>query len=378
MRVLYVTYNGKLEGGANIALKNLIDDLSKRDISIHVALGQGDFPIWLKNHNIPYTIIPHCRFFQRPQLSKFSDFLIYPLRLGKLLFHHYLACKVLINVCKDFKPDFIQTNNSPTLYGYFTARILKIPHIWSLREYLGLNVNIEVFPNNKWLINNYLSKSFTVSITKDVAEYFKCNNPHKDFVINDGVMHETDMLYDPYKLPYFLYVGNVHRLKGCNDLIHAFCKFANEVRNINLLIVGQYKKDYKAELDNIIKQSGHTGRVEFLGFREDRYKLMSKALALIMPSPIEGFGFVTIEAIMNGCLVIGRNTTGTKLIIDDMDGKEMSFDDVPNLINKMKEVVSLDSTSLENRIKYCQEIAKEKYSIEKYGNKYFKLYKYLK
>ena len=44
---------------------------------------------------------------------------------------------------------------------------------------------------------------------------------------------------------------------------------------------------------------------------------MSKALALFVPSSFEGFGFITVEAMFCGCLVIGRNTGGTKEQFDN-------------------------------------------------------------
>ena len=52
--------------------------------------------------------------------------------------------------------------------------------------------------------------------------------------------------------------------------------------------------------------------VKFLGIRKDIYSLMKNAMALVVSSPSEGFGFITVEAMLNGCLVIGRNTAGTK------------------------------------------------------------------
>jgi glycosyltransferase involved in cell wall biosynthesis len=38
---------------------------------------------------------------------------------------------------------------------------------------------------------------------------------------------------------------------------------------------------------------------------------MAHATALIVSSYHEGFGFITVEAMFNGCLVIGNNKGGT-------------------------------------------------------------------
>lgn len=40
-------------------------------------------------------------------------------------------------------------------------------------------------------------------------------------------------------------------------------------------------------------------------------------MALIVPSPFEAFGLITAEAMFNKCLVIGRDTAGTKEQFDN-------------------------------------------------------------
>ncbi len=47
------------------------------------------------------------------------------------------------------------------------------------------------------------------------------------------------------------------------------------------------------------------------------YDLMNRATALIVPSPFEAFGLITAEAMFNKCLVIGKDTAGTKEQFDN-------------------------------------------------------------
>ena len=44
---------------------------------------------------------------------------------------------------------------------------------------------------------------------------------------------------------------------------------------------------------------------------------MNRATALIVPSPFEAFGLITAEAMFNKCLVIGKDTAGTKKQFDN-------------------------------------------------------------
>ena len=57
--------------------------------------------------------------------------------------------------------------------------------------------------------------------------------------------------------------------------------------------------------------------IELLGYRKDIPELMSNAKCLIVPSPNEAFGFITAEGMFNGCLVVGKNTAGTKIQFDN-------------------------------------------------------------
>ena len=55
---------------------------------------------------------------------------------------------------------------------------------------------------------------------------------------------------------------------------------------------------------------------------------MRKAKCCVGPSHFEGFGFITAEAMLNGCLVIGRNTSGTKEQMDrgvELTGSEIAL-----------------------------------------------------
>ncbi len=70
---------------------------------------------------------------------------------------------------------------------------------------------------------------------------------------------------------------------------------------------------------------------------------MSRAIAFLMCSENEGLGRVSIEAMFYGCLVIGRNSGGTKdfvfdgktgLLFNDMDGCVSAMQKQPKLIIK--------------------------------------------
>ena len=52
--------------------------------------------------------------------------------------------------------------------------------------------------------------------------------------------------------------------------------------------------------------------VEFMGPRDDVHQLMKGALALVVASHTEGFGLTAVEAMSQGCIVVGNDTAGMK------------------------------------------------------------------
>ena len=89
---------------------------------------------------------------------------------------------------------------------------------------------------------------------------------------------------------------------------------------------------------------------------------MKKAKALIVASYNEGFGRMTAEASFSGCLVIGRNTGGTKEILDETGG--LRFNDNIELYNCMIKATNMNELEYKDIVSRAQNKAKEMYSIE--------------
>lgn len=114
--------------------------------------------------------------------------------------------------------------------------------------------------------------------------------------------------------------------------------------------------------------------------RKDIYSLMKDAMALIVPSYWEGFGFITTEAMFNGCLVIGRNTSGTKEQFDnglDRHKKEIAlrFNTQKELENHMKDIATNGIESYFPIIDLAKETVLALYTIEDYTKTVYDYYR---
>lgn len=119
---------------------------------------------------------------------------------------------------------------------------------------------------------------------------------------------------------------------------------------------------------------GIISRVQFIGFQKDIKPFMLSAKALIVGSYNEGFGMMTAEANMLGCPVIGRNTAGTKEILEKTKGGFL-YDSISQMAEYMTEISKMNDMDVLNFMKNPIEIAISLYSIEKSASSIYDYYR---
>lgn len=361
-KVLYVTFSSGLYGD-NKALLNILDGvLAKGLIPFIVLATEGKMCEELKSRNIEYQFIKSC-FFIYPPLCSLRDLFLFIPRLFRTVWFNYEAENQLSIIVNKFKPNIIHTNVGPVHFGYQVAKKFQIPHVWHIREYQDLDFNM----NALFSVASFIKKlqnpiNHSIVITKGIFNHFSLNNDNAK-VIYDGVLKANSIQFELVKEKYFLFVGRLEEAKGIRLLIESyidFCKFNDE---FDLHIAGDGDLEYTRMLQQMIDDAKLTSRVHFLSFRDDVYNLMAKATALVVPSRHEGFGFITVEAMFNGCLVIGNNSAGTKEILEK-ENLGILYSGSDELVSAMKEVVSNGIESYYPLIKKGQEIAVTLYSQE--------------
>lgn len=111
--------------------------------------------------------------------------------------------------------------------------------------------------------------------------------------------------------PLALALGRLHPNKGFDLLIEALA----ESRNVTLWIAGD--GPLRSSLERLASRLGITGRVRFLGWREDVPRLLAAADLLVCPSLHEPFGNVVIEAWSAGLPVVATASDGPAGLIQD-------------------------------------------------------------
>ena len=182
------------------------------------------------------------------------------------------------------------------------------------------------------------------------------------------------------KNPYILFVGRLEDAKGIKELLCAYNQYALNGGKLNLYVAGRGDDNYVKECLCILTDTTKE-KVRFLGERKhsEIYELMYNAIALVVPSRNEGFGFITAEAMFNGTIVIGKDTGGTKEQMDN--GREIlkseiafRYTDFQNLVNFLFKVENLPNNLYINIATKAQEVVCELYDKERQSKKLSNLY----
>ena len=375
MKVLYILHTTVM-GGSTLSFFTMIKGLKDLGITpiVVIPANKKINPFFLKEMEkikLQYEKVYLC---QSASLET-NGFNLFIQRIKRLLLplrkkYSYICLKQLV---KKIKPDIIHTNTGVIHEGFIVARELGIPHVWHLREYQELDFKLKIYPSFDFFCK-LLKQSFTISITKGINEYFKLTHCGKAKIIYNGIFDKDHVCYFP-KEKYFLCASRISPEKGISDVILAFSDFQQEHNDYKLLIIGTGNKKYIETLRYIADSSSCKNSVQFIGFVENVIPYMAKAKALVVASHNEGFGRMTAEACFCGSLVIGRNSAGTKEILEQTGG--LFFNNIAEIKKDMQIITEMPEEEYRNQALHAQNIAVQTYSIENNVNQVYSFYMHI-
>lgn len=101
---------------------------------------------------------------------------------------------------------------------------------------------------------------------------------------------------------YLLFLGRIHRKKGCDMLIDAFAKVAATDPGLNLVMAGPDQQQWSAELQQTAVRAGIATRIHWPGMvtGDAKWGAFYGAEAFILPSHQENFGIAVAESMACG------------------------------------------------------------------------------
>lgn len=256
-------------------------------------------------------------------------------RIKDLIHDIWNACSVFLLALyiKKNNIEIICSNSVGIDVGARAAKVANVSHCYYIREFM--EEDHEISFRNPQKIRRLLERSdYVIFISKAICEkYVTLYNLNKyetffnGFVIDDYYCERSDVLTQEEIR--FIQVGKLSDGKGSFhslELINRLCE--KGFHNVHLDFVGTGKTDYTERMKRYIEIHKLDDVVSLKGYQSNVKEYLKCADILLMNSESEGFGRVTVEGMLSGCLVIGKEAAGTKEIIQNrINGLTFQSDD---------------------------------------------------
>lgn len=381
MKILFLLHSSGKNEGSSIAVLSIIQQMKKYGNTLHVVCPRtGRMVETLNQIGIETTIIKYANAIYPKIFTKKSIF-SWPIRLVERIWYNHTAEKKLCRLVSSFHPDIIHTNVGVLRVGYYVAKKMGIPHVWHIRE-TEIGLLFHHYPSYRYQCKLLKDNNYNIAITESVKLYYSLNEKNSK-VIYDGVISNK---YNPPKITkekYFLFVGRITKSKGPDWAINAFLKVIEQCPDTELWLAGTNSGPFAKTLIDRVSNSKGRNRIKFLGQRNDIYDLMTRAMAVLVPSICEGFGFITVEAMANRTIVIGRNTGGTKEQFDNglkLTGQEIALrcESEEDMASHMIEIYKKGEQHWKEMINSAESVVKDLYTVENNTKQIIDIYKKLR
>lgn len=372
--VLYISHAPNVLGGANRSLFNMIQALSDFVKPIILCPSQGVVSEFYQSRGIE-CIYANYHWNCGPELHKrrFLNPLFYK-HLFSLYRHEYKTAKNISRLLKDKNIQIVHSNASVFNLGIILSKLLKCKHVWHIREFQDLDFGLK--PYLGWWFQKRLiwHSDVVVAITKSIFDHYQLKHASQAYTIWNAVRSVKEGKINLDKEKYFLFCARmINEAKGLDICIEAFSKSKLSEKGYKLLVIGEIDPAYRDTIDVLKKNCDCLHSIEFIGLSYQIDNYMQKATAFIMSSRFEAMGRVTVEAMFNGCPVIGKNSGGTKELLDNNKYGYL-FNTVDECAQIMVYITNNEQNSL---IKRAYNFANDNFTIEQYSKKMLKIYQNL-
>jgi glycosyltransferase involved in cell wall biosynthesis len=159
---------------------------------------------------------------------------------------------------------------------------------------------------------------------------------------------------------FLLYLGRIHRKKGCDMLIEAFGKVAGSDSHLELVMAGPDQQHWAASLQKMALAAGVDKRVHWPGMitGDAKWGAFMASEAFILPSHQENFGIAVAEAL--GCatpVLLADKVNIAEDIANDQAGL-MELDTLEGTINLLRRWIAMapdEKSAMAQRAQVCFE-----------------------
>jgi len=329
-------------GGVEEIARNLATELMKQHLDVKVAVNRH--PQELPEKQDLFDVEVHRFNFYYPKRSIEEVFRLPMVLQGLSKFNSFL---------KNWQPNVVHIicPSSAALYVYFLRKFLRFKILVTFQGELFMDANM--IYDKSALIRFGLRKLLSIAdgvtacsdyVLADVRRKYKINHAIQKVIFNGVDLDESqeDNAADfSLQKEYIFALGRLVHNKGFDVLIKAFQLIASAYPDIELIIAGDGIE--QKNLENIIKSGGLTDRIRLVG-RKNRAEVgayFRDCAFFVLPSPVEPFGIVCLEAMRAGKAIIATESGGPPEFIEGgKDGLLVTPNDATALSEAMDRLLS--------------------------------------
>lgn len=335
-----------ITSGVGTYAKNLIFGLKKSGIEIILLTPDIQKPISEPN----FQMLPLKSNYHPQRGTWFLNAVDYAKAIGQLLRNHKLDLIHWLDARESICFGKSELKSIGTIHDYYFAETPGNPLEMS-RHY------------QDWLIRwSYytISKHAERHALKNLNHLLACSNAVKESICKNYKISENNIsrIYigvEPNgslkntsrsKEPKLLFIGQNAQRKGLPALLKALLILSKQKQHFHLSIVGDNPETRKIYTQFQRENSSISHQIELLGNKENAFvRHLLRDGILVMPSQMEGFGLVILEAMQEGSPVIAGNVGGIREVIEnDENGFLVNPNDEHEIADRIAKLLSDEST----------------------------------
>ena len=319
-RILLASSSGNLTSGASWSMLALAECLKQKGYSVAILIPKkGSLVQECRRRGMAFVLIrqttngwcesvaaKHDTAYRIKQLFRRGINLVAGLRIDRLM--HRL------------KPDIVHVNALTCCLPARAALKNHIPLVWHMREFMEEDLNIR-FVNRDRAFSMLDRATAVIAISQAVRDKFQGALSRPIQVIHNGI--DVERFYcdrEPFHndVVEICMAGRIVREKGQEVLLRAAMGLIRKGYRIHTTFIGHVEDEaYCRGMQEAIDSAGLNGAFEFAGSTRNVEDYFRRADIVCVCSAMEAFGWVTVEGMLSGALVVGNDNGGTAEIITD-------------------------------------------------------------
>lgn len=254
----------------------------------------------------------------------------------KNVFYYKQNYRFLKNFCLENKIDIIHSHHRyPEYLSYRLQKDIPLKTITTVHSIVN-NLKSISFKSDKIIaVSKSVKKNLIDKFKVPKEKIIQIYNPldFNEMIRDEDYFIDKTQLGIPENSKVFLFVGRWTKLKGVDLLIKIFLEIIIKHKNVYLIIISNTPQSFKDKLLN------KTKNFIFIEPQNNIQSFIKLADAIILPSKIESFPFIMLEAGLYKKLFIGTNVGGIGEYIDtNVNGILFEKDDSDTLLNIIEKV----------------------------------------